>query len=72
VTVHYDKGADTLYIRLVALGPGAGAAVAESEEVRPGIVLDYDVRNRVVAVEIRSVSKQLPEAEVGRLELDVA
>jgi uncharacterized protein YuzE len=72
VTVHYDKAADTLFIRLMGEPGVSSARVLESEEVRPGIVLDYDDRNRIVSVEIRSVSKQLPEADVGRLELEVA
>lgn len=64
--VHYDKAADALYIRL------SDAAVVDSEQVRPGVVLDFDAQNRVVSVEILSLSKQLPDADVGRLQLEVA
>jgi len=64
--VHYDKATDSVYIRL------ADAPVIDSEEVRPGIVLDFDAKGRVISVEIRSVSKQLPDADVGRMQLEVA
>lgn len=37
----------------------ADAAVVQSEEVRPGIVLDYDAEGRVVAVEIIDASEHL-------------
>lgn len=49
----YDPETDALYVRF------AEAAVVESEEVRPGIVLDYDADGRVVAVEIIDASEHL-------------
>lgn len=64
--VQYDKAAYAIYIRLT------DSKVVDSEEVRPGIVLDYDAKDRVVSMEIRSVSKQLPDADVGRMQLEVA
>ncbi len=64
--VLYDKATDAVYIRLT------DAPVIDSEEVRPGIVLDFDAKGRVISVEIRSVSKQLPDADVGRMQLEVA
>lgn len=64
--LHYDPAADALYLRL------SDAPVAESEEVRPGIVLDYDHNNRVVSVEVLNVRKHLPDADVKRLQLEVA
>ncbi len=49
----YDKEADALYVRF------AEAPVIESEEVRPGIVFDYDAEGRIVAVEILDASEHL-------------
>ncbi len=49
----YDPEADALYVRF------ADADVIESEEVRPGFVLDYDAQGRIVAVEILDVSEHL-------------
>ena len=44
--VRFDPDADALYIRL------AETEIDKSEEVRPGIVLDYDVAGRVVGIEV--------------------
>ena len=58
----YDAEADALYLRF------ADAAVIESEEVRPGVVLDYDDQGRIVAVEILDASEHLARgADLQRL-----
>lgn len=49
----YDQEVDALYVRF------AEAPVSESEEVRPGIVFDYDAEGRIVAVEILDASEHL-------------
>jgi uncharacterized protein YuzE len=64
--LHYDSEVDALYLRL------ADAAVVESEEVSPGIVLDFDATDRVVAIEVLSVKKHLPDADVKRMQVEMA
>jgi uncharacterized protein YuzE len=49
----YDKEIDALYVRF------ADAPVNESEEVRPGIVFDFDAEGRIVAIEILDASEHL-------------
>lgn len=49
----YDAVADALYIRF------ADRPVIDSEEVKPGIVLDFDENGRVVAIEIVDASRHL-------------
>jgi uncharacterized protein YuzE len=49
--IEYDQQADAMYIRLRA------DSVAESDEVRPGVVLDFDVEGQVLGIEILDVSK---------------
>lgn len=44
--ITYDKEADALYIKLT------DQPVAESEEVEPHVVLDYDADNQVVGIEM--------------------
>jgi uncharacterized protein YuzE len=44
--IHYDVEADALYLRF------AEAPVIDSEEVRPGIVFDFDADGRIVAIDI--------------------
>ena len=51
----YDPDADALYLRL------AEGQIAESDEVRPGIVLDLDAEGRVIAIEILDASRHLAE-----------
>ncbi len=53
--IEYDKVADALYIRLTDAGD---AKVAESEEIAPGIIVDFDERDNIVGVEILWFSKR--------------
>ena len=50
--VTYDPKVDALNIHLEE-GP-----VAESEEVSPGVIVAYDSRDRIIGVEILSLSKR--------------
>lgn len=49
----YDAKDDALYVRF------AEAPVVESEEVAPGVVLDFDAERRIVAIELLDVRKHL-------------
>jgi len=50
----YDTKSDALYLRLSA------ARIVESEEVKPGIVFDFDSEGHIVAIEILDAKSQLP------------
>jgi uncharacterized protein YuzE len=52
INFDYDAEVDAAYLKLKK-GP-----VAESEEVRPGIVVDYDASHQVVGVEILRFTKR--------------
>ena len=56
----YYRESDMLYIRL------ADGTSTESEEIAPGVVLDFDASNRVIGVEIEDASKFM---NLSRLEL---
>ena len=56
----YYPDTDMLYIKL------SEGVSTESEEVAPGIVLDFDKQNRVIGVEIEDASKRI---DLSRLEL---
>ena len=49
----YDHEADILYVRF------ADAEIVESEEVSPGVVLDFDAEGRIVAVEFQKAEAHL-------------
>jgi uncharacterized protein YuzE len=53
----YDAGTDTLSIIL-----RADTAVAESDEDKPGVILDYDADGNLVSLEILDASKRVTEA----------
>jgi uncharacterized protein YuzE len=57
-----DKDADALFFRLDE------ARIAESEEVRPGIVLDFDENGRVVGVEFLGLSARASEQAIANLQ----
>ncbi|MCJ2021352.1 DUF2283 domain-containing protein [Methylobacterium sp. E-065] len=54
----YDPVVDALYIRL------AETCVVESEEIRPGFIVDLDADGRIVGVEILDASKQVAPGAV--------
>jgi uncharacterized protein YuzE len=56
-----DEQADALYLTL------GESAVTESEEVSPGIIMDYDDQGRVIGVELLHLSKRAPGADLRRL-----
>ena len=56
----YYPDTDMLFIKL------AERTSVESEEVAPGVVLDFDEQNHVVGVEIEDASKLI---DLSRLEL---
>ena len=64
--LHFDEKADALYLRL------DDSSVVESEEVRPGVVLDFDQRNQVVGIEILRVKERVPLANLRQIQFEVA
>ena len=55
--IEYDQQADAMYIRLRA------GKVIESEEVRPGVVLDFDAQGQVLGIEMLDVSQRTDNPE---------
>ena len=62
--IKYDKEVDVLYISL------SQEQVKESDESKPGIIIDYSDENNIVGIEILNASKrmQLP----NKVEYEVA
>lgn len=49
-----DQEADALHFRLVDV------PVTESDEISPGVIVDYDESNQVVGIEVLGLSKRRP------------
>ena len=49
--IEYDPKADAMYIRLIV------GTVVESDELRPGVVFDFDAAGRVLGIEMLDVSQ---------------
>jgi uncharacterized protein YuzE len=64
--LHYDEKADALYLRL------DDSKIEESQEVQPGIVLDFNAEKQVVAIEVLRLKERFPSADVKRLQFEVA
>ena len=58
--MHLDKQADALYLRL------DDSKIIESEEIAPGVIVDYNRKNAVVGVEVLHLSKRAPKSKVSR------
>ncbi|HEU0022666.1 MAG TPA: DUF2283 domain-containing protein [Dehalococcoidia bacterium] len=59
-----DKESDALYFRLDE------AAILESEEVQPGVILDFNAEGKVVGVEILDVSTRVSPAQLQVLQFE--
>ncbi len=55
--VTYDGKTDTLSVILKE-----GVVVAESDEDKPGVILDYDEAGNLVSLEVLDASKRVTEA----------
>lgn len=64
--IKIDTAADTLYFRLDE------SRVVESEEVQPGVILDYDGADRVVGVEFLGISARASKEELTSLQFQTA
>jgi uncharacterized protein YuzE len=61
-----DKENDALYLRLDE------TAIVESEEVQPGVILDFDKDGRVVGIEILALSTRIAPEKLRVLQFETA
>jgi len=59
--IHYDKTQDALYLRF------SENPYYQSEEVKEGIIFDYDKNGEIIGLEILDVSKNLPRKFLSSL-----
>ena len=61
-----DHDNDALYLRLDE------SAITESEEVKPGLIVDYDANDNVVGIEILGLSKRVSLDMLKNLQFETA
>ena len=64
--IHFDEEADAVYLRLDE------SEIVNSEEVQPGIVLDFNQDDQVVGIEILRVKERVPLANLKQIQFEVA
>ena len=64
--MRYDEKADALYLRF------DDAKIVDSQEVRPGIVLDFNAENEVIGIEVLELKRRVPNVDPKKVQLDVA
>ncbi|MGA3283814.1 MAG: DUF2283 domain-containing protein [Verrucomicrobiota bacterium] len=58
--LHVDKEAGALHLRL------DDSKIIESEEIAPGVVVDYNRKNAVVGVEVLHLSRRTPKSKARK------
>ena len=62
--LHVDKEANALYLDLDE------SPAAESEEIAPGVILDYNAAGKVVGIEMLYLSKRVATEKLGRMQFE--
>ncbi len=62
--IKYDKGVDILYIQF------SDSKIEETDEERPGIIIDYDNLGNIIGIEVLNASQKMPQPM--KLEYEVA
>ncbi|MHA1814232.1 MAG: DUF2283 domain-containing protein [Candidatus Thorarchaeota archaeon] len=63
--VRYDEEADALYIKLQEGG------YHESDEIKDGFILDYDIDGNIISIEILDASTHLAVADLSTVNFQI-
>ncbi|MBN2026443.1 MAG: DUF2283 domain-containing protein [Actinobacteria bacterium] len=61
-----DQQNDALYFRLDE------SEIVESEEVQPGVILDYDANGNVIGIEMLDLSKRVSSENLKNLQFETS
>lgn len=62
--IKVDQANDALYFRLDE------SPIVESEEVQPGIILDYNDKGQAAGIEILGIKKRISAEELKKLQFE--
>ena len=65
--IRFDEESDIIYIRL-----DDSKKIVDSEEVKSGVVFDFDDQNRIVGIEILGVKRNIPLKQLKNIAFEVA
>ena len=60
--IRINKESNSLYFRLDE------NRIVESEEIRPGVILDFDENDKVIGIEFLNISSRASEEELSNLQ----
>lgn len=63
--INYDKQADAMYIRF------SEAKYYQSDEVKEGIILDFDKSGKIIGMEVLDVSDRLPRESMSSIHFEM-
>lgn len=63
--ISYDEVDDAMYIRF------SDTDYYQSDEVKEGVILDFDKEGRIIALELLDVSKRLPNMSLDSINFEV-
>ena len=64
--INYDRQADAMYIRF------SEAKYYQSDEVKEGIILDFDKSGKIIGMEVLDVSERLPQESMSSIHFEMA
>lgn len=64
--ISYDEADDAMYIRF------SETEYYQSDEVKEGVILDFDKEGRIIALELLDVSQRLPKASLDSINFEVS
>ena len=67
MNIYFDEESDIISIAL-----DDKKKVADSEEIKSGIVLDFDDKGQVIGIEILGVKDRIPLEQLKKFNLEVA
>lgn len=63
--IHFDEQTKALYIRFT------DAKIIDSEQVQPGVILDFNATGQVVGMELLKLNEYIPVSQLKRIDFEV-